>query len=346
MKLIDFKAHKRKSNVMTAERSYMSIFGASILITMAAFWQLFEKYSYTTLFYVVEECYQSLASFFISPFHLVGLAVFSIVFLLSFAFLLRFAFSALLTQRKLSQFTARRTKSLPYRLQVLCRKHQISHESLLVVKNTQPLAFAMGMITQKIVITTGLLKLLSQKELEAVLLHELYHVQHRHGLLLLCAEIISSTLAFFPILLDTLSNMKAHFELAADQFARSKQQTGRYVFSAIHQVVRTQSSPIFTPAFSATIIEQRLQRLSNVPSQATRYTRASVFWTTLSVVTFLALALFPTQQYAAELAPDVVAGQHCDNILLCSTQCRDARLSREAAERRKFSGSTTLSTTE
>lgn len=321
---------------MYTERRYIAIFSAAVIITTAAFFFLFEKYSYTTLYFVAQQCYQSISSFFSSPFHLIGLSVFSIVIALSIIFFLKCLFSAWKTQQRMSEFARHRLHQVPQRVAALCTTHGIDLTQLIVVKNTQPLAYAMGMFQPKIVITTGLIKLLTKKELEAVLLHEKYHKVHRHGLVILCAEIISSTLSFFPLLLDILTRMKGTFELAADHHAREVQGTGRYVHAAIlavTQEVKSSYTNAFRPAFGLTVVEQRLHMLKHNVLHRQRYKKARVTWSFLSLMILTTLIFFPTQLYAAEATAQVAEGQSCSNTLQCSVQCRDARISRSEREK-------------
>jgi beta-lactamase regulating signal transducer with metallopeptidase domain len=314
---------------MKSERNYMLIFVTALLLTVAAFIVLFEKYSYTTLFYVAEQCYQSLSSFFTSPFHLIGLVVFSTSLGLSAVFLIKVLFSTWKTQQKMRQFARAKVQHVPQSLLQLCLKHHINPSQVIVVKSHQPLAFAMGMYRQHIVFTTKLIKILSKKELEAVLLHESYHVRYHHGAVILCAEIISSTLSIFPALVDTLSRMKAVFEISADHYAEQVQQTPRYVHSAIDHVMEYQRTRSFAPGFAVSIVEQRLQVLDGKKYSPRHFSFLRMGWTLCSVALLTTLIFFPTQQYAAELSPEMVQNQQCDSALQCSVQCRDAKLTRE-----------------
>jgi beta-lactamase regulating signal transducer with metallopeptidase domain len=314
---------------MKSERNYLFIFVMALLFTVATFVLLFEKYSYTTLFYVAQQCYQSLSTFFTSPFHLIGLVIFSISLGLSAVFLLKVIFSTWKTQQKMRQFARSKLKRIPHTLLQLCIKHQINPSQVIVVKSHQPLAFAMGMYRQHIVITTKLIRILSKKELEAVLLHEHYHITHHHGAVILCAEIISSTLSLFPALLDTLTRMKAIFEISADHYAEQVQQTPRYVHSAIGHVMAYQNTRSFAPGFAVNIVEQRLQVLDGERYSPRHFSSLRMGWTICSLALLVTLVFFPTQQYASELSPEMIQNQQCDSALQCSIQCRDAKLIRE-----------------
>lgn len=317
-------------------------------MTFSAFAFLFEKYSYTTLYYVAQQCYQSLSSFFTSPFHLIGLCIFSIALSLSVVFLLKCLFSAWKTQQRMREFAHHRLPSLPRYLTQLCHRHSIDTTQVTVVKNQQPLAYAMGVFSQRIVLTTGLLKLLTKKELEAVLLHEKYHTLHRHGMMILCAEITASTLSFFPILHDTLHRMKASFELAADHYAQEIQGTGKYVYGAIMAMTNPQrlaTSVSFTPAFGVTVIEQRVQTLQHKALPTHLYSKKRLVCTVLSLFVLSTLVFFPTQQYASETVTQTLDGQSCIHTLQCSAQCQNAHLSRtEKQKELQFSGSSHSST--
>jgi Zn-dependent protease with chaperone function len=71
---------------------------------------------------------------------------------------------------------------------------------LLVVEHKQPIALTMGFSRPQIVLSTGLIGLLDESELEAVIRHEEYHLIHLDPLKTLLTYMASSILWYIPIL--------------------------------------------------------------------------------------------------------------------------------------------------
>lgn len=95
------------------------------------------------------------------------------------------------------------------------------------IDKQEPVAFARSLHKPSIYISIGLLDLMTRKELEAVLLHEAYHIKVRSPELK-----FSSIFSKFVSPLSWLCNVKADDELEADKFAASLQGTSHYIKSA------------------------------------------------------------------------------------------------------------------
>jgi Zn-dependent protease with chaperone function len=106
----------------------------------------------------------------------------------------------------------------------LCRSTGISAELFLLDK-AKPVAFSSG---ESVFVSVGLFESLSKKELEAVLLHELYHVKSRSSWNKFSAGFVR---IFSPIAWFSSCAVEAE-ELAADAFATKMQGTCKYLNSA------------------------------------------------------------------------------------------------------------------
>ncbi len=125
-----------------------------------------------------------------------------------------------------------RMLSKPLRLKQfseLCNQMGIAAELFLIDK-AKPLAFAAG---SKVFISVGMFDLLSRKELEAVLLHELYHVKSHASWNKFSAGFVHT---FSPIAWFSASSVE-HEECSADAFAVRLQKTHKYLKSAKQKVV-------------------------------------------------------------------------------------------------------------
>ena len=110
----------------------------------------------------------------------------------------------------------------------LCVLTGISAELYLIDK-AKPVAFTLG---KKVFVSVGMFELLSKKELEAVLLHELYHVKSRASWGKFSTGFVK---LFSPIAWFSASSVEREEE-CADAFAVKIQNTKQFVNSAKKKV--------------------------------------------------------------------------------------------------------------
>lgn len=65
-------------------------------------------------------------------------------------------------------------------------KHLHLEQQLIVISAAEPVALAFGMFRRRIVLSTGLMDMLDEHELNAVLYHEYYHLRHYDPLKTFC----------------------------------------------------------------------------------------------------------------------------------------------------------------
>lgn len=110
-----------------------------------------------------------------------------------------------------------------------CRNDPCTHEmnvrfaggkqELIVVSHPQPIAFTAGFLRPTIVLSTGLLELLDDSELEAVVRHELFHKRSRDPLATFVTLICARALWYIPILKWCHHHYKISREILADHYA-------------------------------------------------------------------------------------------------------------------------------
>lgn len=93
---------------------------------------------------------------------------------------------------------------------------------LIVIHSHEPIALVLGLIRRRIVLSSGLIRLLDDREMEAVLYHEYYHLRHYDPLKTFFLTLAVSTLGYVPILKSLLSNYKMVREIMADRDAIAK----------------------------------------------------------------------------------------------------------------------------
>jgi len=90
---------------------------------------------------------------------------------------------------------------------------------VLVIPSRRPLAFCAGLLRPRIVISDGLLDLLSERELQSVIAHERHHARRRDPLRRALAQAMCHAFWFIPALRTTASTQVTISELAADAVA-------------------------------------------------------------------------------------------------------------------------------
>jgi hypothetical protein len=117
-----------------------------------------------------------------------------------------------------------------------------SHGSLgiarvdLVLPESKPLAFTVGLLRPRVVVSRGLVSSVSATELEAVLAHEEAHRRNRDGLVLLLSQVLGGTFRFLPGLRQAQQQLVRAMELAADDSARRSTGDPLLVAASLHRV--------------------------------------------------------------------------------------------------------------
>ena len=136
---------------------------------------------------------------------------------------------------------------------------------LVIVSDPKPFSFCYGLWRPWICLSLGLVDLLTESELEAVLRHEAYHLRRREPLRMALAVCLSHFFFFVPLLAELRDHYLAEKELAADAFAVAH--TGRGALArALHKFLAVQPMPtIPSPAAAAglSVTARRVDHLLN-----------------------------------------------------------------------------------
>lgn len=116
-----------------------------------------------------------------------------------------------------------------------------------------------GMVRTRICLPAGLECLLSPRELDAVLLHEVTHARRRDNLLGLIHEVAQCVLWFHPLLWITGARLALYRELSCDESVLRKNH-GRLLVSALAKLAGPESSLVLRSA-ATSLVSRRLDRL-------------------------------------------------------------------------------------
>ena len=295
------------------EYKYFGTISFMFILSIASMALLFRKYALLTFDHFIETCRQLATTFFSSGSHFVGLILIVLTLLVAGIFISKTLFSFMKTQKRIKILLASKSNIIPRKLQSVLEKINIDEETVVVIQKQSSYAFNYGVRSQKILISEGLIKKLTTKQLEAVVLHELYHLENKHSLLLILSEIISSTLFFLPLVKEINNKMKIVFEKEADVFTSSIQGKDIYLNQAL---LKVSYSKIFVyPSFS--------KRNSH------KFTRVSVLSSFVVVMLALILFLFPTRTHAIHSTVFSYSVDACSETQ-CETHCPTDNMSQES----------------
>ena len=160
-------------------------------------------------------------------------------------------------------------------------------DKVILVDDKNLFSFCCGIFSPFIVITTGLVGSLTNKELEAVLLHEESHLISRDPLKVLIGKTLSSMFFFLPLFADLRKNIEAVNELLADQWTINHQQNSIFLRGALKKILAIPQLN-FTAVSNVSgsdYFEVRIHRLVNPRAkQSFRLSRVSLITTFLFVL--------------------------------------------------------------
>ena len=174
------------------------------------------------------------------------------------------------THRFVSNLRVATKSTLPPRLIPLCTKLNLS-DQVVVLDTPARLAFCYGLLQPRICLSTGLVQVLTDREVTAVLLHEDYHRHHYDPLRALMANVLAAMLFFVPVVAEWRKLFLTSVELAADRHVMRL--AGRVPLAAALHKLLTHPQAVHLPApgvngFSATDV--RIAHLLNNTTSTTR----------------------------------------------------------------------------
>lgn len=165
------------------------------------------------------------------------------------------------TQRLL-QTTQTARLPLPPRAAGLAARLNLT-DALVVVSHRVPFSFCYGLWRPRICLSLGLIDLLTEVELEAVLRHEVYHLQQREPLRMAIALCLSHFFFFIPLLAELCDRYMAEKEIAADTMAVAL--TSRAALAgALYKLITVKNPLVLSPLATVaglSVTAQRVDRL-------------------------------------------------------------------------------------
>jgi Zn-dependent protease with chaperone function len=175
------------------------------------------------------------------------------------------------------------TTVLPPRLAALCDQLGFAHQ-VVVLPTATLLAFCFGLLTPRIYISTGLVQALTDRELQAVLLHEDHHRRRRDPLRTLLADVLATIFFFLPVVAEWRNFFLTAAELAADRY--TARIAGRISLAgALHKFLSSASDfqfPIATGGISGfSVTQARLAQLLDDAPTTLSFSRRNLICSSL-----------------------------------------------------------------
>ncbi|MEP7167431.1 MAG: M56 family metallopeptidase [Candidatus Woesebacteria bacterium] len=209
----------------------------------------------------------------------------------------------------------------------LLRRNNLEGKVFLL-ENTKPFAYCFGFRRPKIFLSSGLLAVVNKKELEIILRHEKYHLEHQDNFILLFARIVESFFPFLPILTDLIRMYKTDRELLADRAAIQKKEDKNILTSILKKLLQYEpvSTPSFAPAIAdADTLETRIKVLCSIPVRHYKLERKNIYSSLIFAIMLVALMSTPVN--AVELHKNGIDAMIvCNENVSCESMCSDRTL--------------------
>ncbi len=299
-----------KLKSMKKDYKYTILLFSLLPTTAYIFYLVFKKYSYDTIQHLVNNCQKFFSLVWPLNVHTIGVIALILIILVSFTFVLTLLFSYIKFNSKIGNLAKLKVKALPQEITHLSLVEN-DLQKIILIKSKDYLSFSYGFYKPKIYISTSLVKALDPKQLEAVILHELYHVKNNHMLLLFLNELVSTTLFFFPVLKDLVKKVKVYFENQADSFVKEVQKTDIYLHKSLKVIAPKRNGFSYTlvPSFSSEATGHRRINYS--------FSKIKFFQTILFSMLLWALLYIPS----TALADNHMSSKSVDASICTNNQC-------------------------
>lgn len=232
----------RKINKNLFTFSVLTVFlGIIVLLASQKFLPLFQR----SLYY----CQTFIQSLSIRIPHQLGYIFPTIFGVVVIAALIKFFFIYIQVQQIRKRMILK--SQLNKRFSTLLQKIGINDQTHLVL-NDKPFAFCFGIRKPKIYVSTATVSMMTEAELEAILIHEKYHLDNKDTLIMLLATVSQWLFPFFPLISDLLYNYRIEREIKADQETIHKLGDSQILISVLKKLL---TQPTITIATASAIVD-------------------------------------------------------------------------------------------
>ena len=212
------------------------------------------------------------------------------------------ALSILYGNWRLTNARALTQRPVPLRLSRLAARSDLGGR-IVFVESQRPLAFTQALRRPRVWISAGLMTLLDDQELEAVLRHEAHHLQAQDPLKVFISRCLRRGLFFVPVAKSLCDAYCAAKEFAADAHAVGAMGSALPLARALHKLLAAPAGLAVQPgiADNPALIEARLLALLNPERQVSWFTVQHVGLSLGWLLLLLAAAVSPTAEHLPSL---------------------------------------------
>ncbi|HYM94499.1 MAG TPA: M56 family metallopeptidase [Chitinophagaceae bacterium] len=165
-----------------------------------------------------------------------------------------------------------------------------------VVKDTNPFAFCLGIRNPHIYISTETIKMMTESELKAILIHEKYHLDKKDGLIMQIASLTKIIFPFFPVISDFIQGYRLDREIRADReviFTLGRQP----LVNVLTKLLNFPTVPMLTASAiaDADTIEARIKALSQNKNTGAKYKKVNLLISLTTLTIFILFLVIPVQ---------------------------------------------------
>ncbi|OGY83709.1 MAG: hypothetical protein A3F54_04980 [Candidatus Kerfeldbacteria bacterium RIFCSPHIGHO2_12_FULL_48_17] len=200
--------------------------------------------------------------------------------------------------------------TVPPRLRRLLQSHHILRRTL-YISDTQPQLFTLGWFRPRIIVSQAALAVLSKKQLEASILHEIAHIRNRDAAKLGFFSVCDRVFFWLPFWHATTQKFRAYAEFAADTYAVQQHGSRQHLAQALFSFLERGAQ--LHPAVGAHFASIPHLRLSYILEDRQLHYRALGWLPLVSLVVFtIAALLFFARGHAvlATFDPSTVSYLH------------------------------------
>lgn len=188
-------------------------------------------------------------------------------------------------------------EDIPRKLSWVIRKHQLETRKFIVIKEKKLTAYTIGILNPRIIISDSLINKTTKQQLEAIVLHETFHIQKHHLLSSLLARLTSLLFFFIPLINYLYRQLRILFETTADSFVVRQQKTRVHLSDSL--ALNLSYASEFTQGFASTSIEKRVDSLVSNNIVLEKIKSWQMATSLVSIVFLFALVLLPPVQVGA-----------------------------------------------
>ena len=281
---------------------------------------IFHKYLPFLLYHSVYYCEKLITKVSINPHSFlswIAVAFLSFIFLL----ILTKCVLLLIQMKRLNNHLVQHTQ-ISSSLSSLLKKLNLI-DIVHIVKDQRCFAFCFGIFNPRIYVSTALISSMEDKELQAILIHEKYHIENKDTLKMFLVYIFQHIFPFVPLISDLIYNYRIEREIKADQSAIESLNGDAEIISVLRKLLLVETNPVSYVAAIADFdtIEPRIKALTLKDYSFRTYKFINIIVSFLSLTFIVGVTLSPIE--AVEIHSDKNKLLFCGDQNQCSRVCEE-----------------------